>query len=258
MHKPIIIVGLGEMAGVFAKGFLRSGYPVYPVTRNIRIEEAASNYPDPGLVLLAVAEKDFSSTLKTIPEAWQTKLTLLQNELLPEDWTSHGINNPTVISVWFEKKKGREVKILLPSPIFGPKADILSAALATEEIPTTILSSPTELTNALVMKNLFVFTINIAGLAVGGTTGQLLERHRDFAEEVFRDVVAIQESLTHCKLDGKQLFNSLTKALTADPDHKCRGRSAPDRLRRALETAHRFNIQTPALNKVLLTCSPDS
>jgi prephenate dehydrogenase len=30
MNQTVVIIGIGEMGGVFAKGFLRSGYPVYP------------------------------------------------------------------------------------------------------------------------------------------------------------------------------------------------------------------------------------
>ncbi len=52
MKSPVIIIGIGEMGGVFARGFVQ----------------------------------------------------------------------PTVISVWFEKKKGRDVKVLIPSPAYGPAA----------------------------------------------------------------------------------------------------------------------------------------
>jgi len=249
MKKPVIIVGLGEMGGVFARGFLRCGHPVYPVIRETTPELAAVDCPDPEVVLIAVAEKDFPPTLENIPKPWKSRLTLLQNELLPEIWTSRGIENPTVISVWFEKKKGRDVKVLLPSPVFGPHAQTISSALAALEIPTTILFSSSELTRALVMKNLFVFTINIAGLAVGGTTGQLLENHRRLTEEIFNDIVALQRAQTDIDLDSHQLFAEFATALNADPDHKCKGRSAPDRLRRALETAKLFNIKTPGLDK---------
>jgi len=33
MKKPIIIIGVGEMGGVFARAFLKEGHPVYPVSR---------------------------------------------------------------------------------------------------------------------------------------------------------------------------------------------------------------------------------
>ena len=40
MKRAIVIVGLGELGGVFARGFLRTGYPVYPLTRAINIADA--------------------------------------------------------------------------------------------------------------------------------------------------------------------------------------------------------------------------
>ena len=33
MKSPVVLIGIGEMGAVFARGFLRAGYPVYPVTR---------------------------------------------------------------------------------------------------------------------------------------------------------------------------------------------------------------------------------
>jgi prephenate dehydrogenase len=55
MNQPIVIIGIGELGGVFARAFLHAGYPVYPVTRKMDIDEAANNMPDPQLVLVAVA-----------------------------------------------------------------------------------------------------------------------------------------------------------------------------------------------------------
>ena len=34
MNEPIVLVGIGEMGGVFARAFLRAGHPVYPVNRS--------------------------------------------------------------------------------------------------------------------------------------------------------------------------------------------------------------------------------
>ena len=111
MQKPIVIIGIGQLGGVFARGFLRLGIPVYPVTRSMDIRHAAETYPEPFTVLVAVADDDFSKTLDGIPEKWRHKLSLLQNEMLPGDWENRGIQNPTVLSVWFEKKKRRGVEI---------------------------------------------------------------------------------------------------------------------------------------------------
>lgn len=33
MKPPVVVIGIGEMGGVFARGYLKNGHPVYPVTR---------------------------------------------------------------------------------------------------------------------------------------------------------------------------------------------------------------------------------
>ena len=82
-NKPVVIVGMGEMGGVFARGFLRSGCPVFPVTRQMNASLVAEELPDPELVLLAVAEADFAPVIEGVPNVWRDRLVLLQNELLP-------------------------------------------------------------------------------------------------------------------------------------------------------------------------------
>ena len=130
MNPPIVIIGIGELAVVFAGAFLRNGYPVYPITRNMNIEAEAKNLPEPCVVLVAVAEKDFQSVMETLPDQWRNKLVLLQNELLPRDWQAHAIDNPTVISVWFEKKKGMDYNVLLPFDSFSIALAFLTLSCA--------------------------------------------------------------------------------------------------------------------------------
>ena len=55
MKQPVVLVGVGEMGGVFARGLLRLGHPVYPVTRSVRMDELAQELPEPAMVLIAVA-----------------------------------------------------------------------------------------------------------------------------------------------------------------------------------------------------------
>ena len=59
MEQPIVIIGIGELAGVIARAFLRNGYPVFPVTRGMDIEEEAKNLPDPRMVLVGFQKKTF-------------------------------------------------------------------------------------------------------------------------------------------------------------------------------------------------------
>lgn len=85
MKSATVIIGIGEIGGVFARGFLRLGHPVYPVSRNLAMETVAQEVPRPAIVLIAVAEADLHPVLQQIPDSWQNHLALLQNELLPRD-----------------------------------------------------------------------------------------------------------------------------------------------------------------------------
>jgi len=182
MKPPVVIIGISELGGVFARGFLRLGHPVYPVTRATPMVAVAEELPEPELVLVAVAEGDLPPRLAALPDTWRGRVGLLQNELLPIHWA--GIPEPTVISVWFEKKPGADLKVIIPSPVFGPWSELLAVALETLEIPTRILADSDELLFELVVKNLYILTTNIAGQDVGGTVGELWSRHRELARRV--------------------------------------------------------------------------
>ena len=247
--KPIVIVGMGEMAGVFARGFLRSGYPVYPLTRDMNMQQQATDITDPELVLLAVAEKDIQSVLENIPEQWKDRLVLLQNELLPNDWLQHGLE-ATVISVWFEKKQGQDYKVLIASPVYGDKADIIVDSLASINIEARKLASKEELLFELVVKNVYILATNIAGLKTGGTVSELWSQHQALARAVISEVIELQQKLTKQTFDSEQLIQAMLVAFAGDPEHKCMGRSAPARLERALHLAKQHQLELPTLQQI--------
>lgn len=247
--RPIIIVGMGEMAGVFARGFLRAGYPVYPVTREMNMQQQAAQIANPQLVLVAVAENDLHPVLQNLPEAWKDQLVLLQNELLPADWQQYSLE-PTVISVWFEKKKGQDFKVLIPSPVYGNKADMLVEALQSIGIAARMLSSAAELLFELVVKNVYILTTNIAGLKTGGTVSELWQNHRPLATAVAAEIIQLQQKLAGQSFEQDKLINAMLQAFDGDPDHNCMGRSAPARLQRALKLAQQYQLQLPTLQQI--------
>jgi hypothetical protein len=252
MNLPIVIVGIGELGGVFAKAFLRNGYPVYPVTRSMNISTQTDSVPQPELVLVAVAEKDFKAVMATLPAAWRNCTGLLQNELLPRDWKAYDITKPTIISVWFEKKKGRECKVLIPSRVHGPKAGLIAESLENIEVPCKILSSEDELLYELVLKNVFVLTINIAGLVLeeGTTTETLWTQHNELARSIAEEVIEIQEWLTGAAFQRKRLIDGLAEGVYGDPQHKCKGRSAQGRLTRVLGIADEADLEIPRIREL--------
>ncbi len=252
MNAPIIAIGIGELGSVFARGFLKTGHPVYPITRDMDMQQLQPTLPMPEAVLVSVGEADLHPTLAQLPEVWKDKVILLQNELLPRDWMQHQLTQPTIISVWFEKKKGMDSKVVLPSPVWGPHAQLVMQALNSLDIPTYEVTDADEMTYELVHKNLYILTTNIAGLELppGTTVAQLRDTHGSLMEAVAQDVLKIQAALVDTPLDQARLMTGMLEAFDGDPAHKCMGRSAPARLKRALEHARLFNLSVPTLEKI--------
>ena len=250
MEKNIVIIGLGQLGRVFAGGFLRAGHNVAPVNRGDDMDIVAARHPEPDLVLIAVAESDLLPTLSHLPPTWKARIGLLQNELLPRDWQALDIIDPTVISVWFEKKKGMDAKPIIASPAFGPQAGRLVAALAAIDLPARTLPDAESLLWELVRKNLYILTTNIAGLVVSGDVGTLWEQHRALAEAIASDVLDIQDWLTGKEHERMGLMEGMLEAFQADPLHGCAGRSATNRLKRALTHANAAGLKTDTLRKI--------
>ena len=166
--NEVVVIGLGQLGRVFAGGLLRSGHTVVPVNRCDDMVALAQARPAPERVLVAVAENDLHAVLAALPDAWKPRAALIQNELLPRDWLAHGLVDPTVISVRFEKKKGTDAKPLIPSPVAGPGAALLCRALTAIDLPCREVALGDALLFELVRKNVYILTTNLAGLKTGG------------------------------------------------------------------------------------------
>lgn len=248
--RPVVVIGMGELGSVFARGFLRRGRPVYPVTRSVHPAEVVERASDAELVLAAVGEKDLGATLYGLPSAWRDRVGLLQNELLPRDWQAHDIVDPSVAVVWFEKKPNAPIRELLPTVLAGPHADLLAEALSAVGVASRVVQGAHALLSALVQKNLYILVTNIAGLETGGTVGDLAAHHRELMDRVTSEVIEIQQSLCGSKLDRLELVRGLEQAIAADPAHACTGRSAPSRLERALAHARAAGLEVPELGRI--------
>ncbi|MDP2432383.1 MAG: hypothetical protein Q8O33_10140 [Pseudomonadota bacterium] len=250
MDKVVVMIGLGQLGRVIAGGLLRGGQVVVPVNRGDDLPAVAARWPKPTLVLISVGENDLHPVLAALPEVWRERVGLLQNELLPRDWRAHGIIDPTVISVWFEKKKGIDAKPLLSSPAFGPEAGRLARALQGIDLPAHEVADKESLLWELVRKNLYILTTNIAGLETGGDVGTLWARHENLAREVAADVLDIQDWLVGQPCDRERMLAGMLEAFQADPQHGCAGRSAPSRLKRALQHADAVGLGVPTLRRI--------
>lgn len=248
--NEVVVIGLGQLGRVFAGGQLRVGCTVIPVNRGDDMAAMAQRHAVPELVLVAVAENDLQPVLAALPENWKSCVALIQNELLPRDWLAYGYSDPTVISVWFEKKKGIDAKPLIASPAAGPGAALLCRALTAIDLPCREVAPGDELLFELVRKNVYILTTNIAGLKTGGTVAELWAQHETFARQVAHEVMDIQDALTGTQLGRDALIAGMLEAFNGDPAHSCTGRSAPARLTRALGHADEFQLAVPTLRKL--------
>ncbi len=246
MHAPVVIIGMGEMGELFAQGFLKCGHPVFPVLRGMDLAGVAAEVPQPALVLVAVGENDLHSVLASMSSAWYNRLGLLQNELLPRDWQRYSIADPTVVVVWFDKKKGRPIVAVLPTLVCGPKAGLVTRALRAIDLPCREIPNE-ELLYELVRKNLYILTINIAGIRTGGTVGELWSNHRKLVEAVAKEILDVQEWLAQVELPREKLMAGMLEGFAGDPQHLCTGRVAKERLQRTLLHARQAGISTPTL-----------
>ncbi len=250
MKKPIVIIGIGELGAEFARGFLRCGYPVYPVTRQTDVTELSQHLPDPELVLIAVQEQALESVLQTLPTCWRDKIALIQNELLPRHWRQFNLPDPTVAVVWFEKKPDMVLTNILYTPVYGPKSAVLTEALERLGVPTKQLENEEQLLYELVRKALYILTVNICGLVENCTVGQLWEKHRNLALDVAHESIRILRWLCGENLDEQQLIDGVVEGIKDRPNRRCLGRSAKSRLERALQYAQEAGIETPKLREI--------
>ena len=114
------------------------------------------------------------------------------------------------------------------------------------------ICSAEDLVFELVLKNVFVFTINIAGLVLeeGTTTSMLWQKNEKLARDVANDIIALQEFAAERSFSRDRLIEGLVEGIKGDPDHKCKGRSAPGRLARALETADQAGLKIPKIRDI--------
>jgi len=250
---PVAIVGVGEMGGVFARALLTVDREVLPILRSTETELARDRLLRAERVLVAVGEAGLDAVLEALPDEVRDRIALLQNELLPVDWHRHGIVDPTVAVVWFEKKVGKPVLPIRSTPIAGPWAEELVFALSRLGIPAHPVSA-SEFARELVLKNLYILASNLGGLATGAATvGALAAEHRPALEAIAHDVLALERARLgddrSLPTDG-MLFEQLLSAIADAPGHGAQGRSAPGRLARALERGQTLGVALPSLLEI--------
>jgi hypothetical protein len=209
----------------------------------------------PRLVVIATGEDDQQAALSRVPPALRNATVLIQNELRPDQWQAQGVTFPTVGIIWFEKKAGKLPHEVLKSVVSGPHARVLAGAIEQVGLGVRQVDGEAKLAHELIVKNLYILGLNLTGLVHSGRAGELLTRHRDTFEPVLDDLIELESSMIRSAggafesvpIDRARLVVDLTRAIEADPQHGCAGRSAPRRLERTLAHADRQGLAVPHL-----------
>ncbi len=256
MQSPLVIVGLGQLGSLFRDAFEAAGHEVVSVARRSDRAELGRLHPAPGLVLVTVGEDDLDACLTGLPPSWKSRVALVQNELRPGQWLQAGVKEPTVLVVWFERKQGLAPRAVRESVVFGPLAEFLASSLVPLGLVTRLVDEDA-LGFELCLKNLYILSLNLCGLACGGTAGELLTEHAQQFARVTHELLSIERALFGgVVLDERALSMELERAILAERGHATAGRSAPRRLERTLAHARRLGLEVPHLSALRATVSP--
>ena len=118
------------------------------------------------------------------------------------------------------------------------------------DIPCKVLANEADMLFALALKNTFILTINIAGLKTGGTTGSLWAEHKRLARRIAHDIIDLQELSAGRSLPRDRLISALEKVARENPDHKCVGRFAKERLARNVEIADKAGLEISTIREI--------
>ncbi len=249
LRRSAVVFGLGQLGAVFAEGWLKAGRPVVPITRGVDVGVVHGELPEPAIVLVGVGEAALAEVLGALPASYLARAALVQNELLPRSWSGAcpAGEDPNVAVVWFEKKAGKLIHSIRPTALHGPQAKILAESLDQLHLPYFIAESPEVRDFELVLKNLYILALNLGGLAFPRTAGELWREHQGLLAPLCEELVRLQSGLLGRELDVGKLMLGLEAAIEADPAHGARGRTAEDRLRRAVGQASALGLELPVL-----------
>ena len=242
----VVVVGLGQVGTVLAESLAAKGSRVVPVRRGTPLAEVAREHPSPAVVAVCVAEDYLEAVLRDLPTPYRDRVLLVQNELRPATLADHGLSDPSVAVVWFETKRDKPLRVILSTPVVGPFAATLVDALGAHRIPSH--EAPRrDLAFELAAKNGYILTTNLAGLVVGGTVHGLVHDHPNLFADVLREVLDVEEAVAGHLLDRAPIEEKVRRAIAADPEHVCTGRTAKARLRRTIAHAHAHGVSVPTL-----------
>lgn len=244
-----LLIGPGQLGRAIGGGLLACGVSLDVALRDSHIE-TWSQYD---FVMVAVGEKDFERAVRAVPAEARNKLVLLQNDLVPSSWRALDVTHPTVLVVWFEKKKGKPAQVVRTSDLAGPHSALFARAFEAIDMPARVIAEA-DCVRALVVKNLYILASNAMGLRLGGgTTGSLVAEHRAETTRLLRELCTLERARLNAAenalLEDEALLEETFAAFASDPQHGLVGRTAKERVEKALLRAREAGVSMATLRE---------
>ncbi len=253
--RDIIVMGLGELGQLYATAALKAGLRVTPLTRSTSREDALANLPPYTPVLVAVGEKDLESAVNSLPATRRDALILLQNELFPSQWERLS-KQPTIMIPWLLKKKGEPLLVARSTPVYGPEAELVETLHQVLGFQAQRLTGEQALRQAVVDKYAFILCVNALGLVRDLTLGEWLASDPAHVAALSREAALLGEKLASTQVDVEQTMREVRAGIEAMGGMRAKGRTAQERVLRALEHAKHWGVAVPALEHAAHVARP--
>jgi hypothetical protein len=247
--RDFVVYGVGELGKLLATAALRRGVRVTPITRSQRADQVLRQISPHTPLLVSVGENDLDAALESLPSDHRAQVILLQNELFPSSWERHGLT-PSVFVPWVLQKRGLPTQVARPSPVFGAQRALLVELLDALSLPHQELHDQAELAQALVDKYVFILSINALGLAADRTLGEWLNRDQAQVWDTFDEATRLGERLVGRPIDPARAHAAAAEGMRALAQVAARGRTAGERVARALAHAARLGLSLPLLERL--------
>jgi len=244
--RELVVYGLGELGQLYGAAALRAGLRVTPITRTSDPRAVLHALAPDVPILVAVGEAALDPVLESIPSARRDAVILLQNELFPPAWRRHGVT-PTVFVPWLLKKRGTALLVARPTPVYGPHAALVRTLHEVLGLPATTLDTEPQLHQALVEKYAFILAINALGVLRDRTLALWLQEDPVRVQALASEAAALGAALCESAIDRARAAVVVEEGMRALGTMSARGRTASERLARALAHAQRLGIATPEL-----------
>lgn len=247
--RDLVVYGVGELGQLYGAAALRAGLRVTPITRASDPRAVLSSVPIATPLLIAVGERALGELLATLEPARSGALILLQNELFPSQYA--GLPEaPTVFVPWLLKKRGLPVTVIQATPVYGRLAPLVLELHRALGVPAVELASEPALRQALIEKYAFILTINALGVLRDRTLGAWLDEDPRRVRELALEAAALGSALGEFEADREACVRATEDGMRALANIGARGRTASERVERALAHAQRLGLAVPELTHV--------